>query len=88
MKTIKTIIIALVFSTLLFGCEKEYDLTTTHNISCKERLDAHIKLWDSLCGHCGCPSPEEYNVTDVYHIDTQEGLNEFARVITPLTTIP
>jgi len=31
-------------------------------------------------GHCGCPSPEEYRVTNVYHIDTQEGLNEFARV--------
>lgn len=32
-------------------------------------------------GHCGCPSPEEYNVTDCYHIDTQEGLNEFVRVL-------
>ena len=35
-------------------------------------------------GHCGCPSPKEYNVTDCYHIDTQEGLNEFARVINSL----
>ena len=32
-------------------------------------------------GHCGCPSPVEYDVRDCYHIDSQEGLNEFARVI-------
>jgi len=35
-------------------------------------------------GHCACPSPTEYNVTHCYHIDTQEGLNEFARVISKL----
>lgn len=39
-------------------------------------------------GHCGCPSPDEYGgrsgfVTS-YHIDTQEGLNEFARVLNNL----
>lgn len=36
-------------------------------------------------GHCGCPSPVEYGGTSgfitSYHIDTQEGLNEFARVL-------
>lgn len=32
-------------------------------------------------GHAGRPSPLDYNVTNCYHIDTQEGLNEFARVL-------
>lgn len=32
-------------------------------------------------GHAGRPSPLDYNVTDCYHIDTQEGLNEFVRVL-------
>lgn len=35
-------------------------------------------------GHCGCPSPKDYNVTYCYHIDSQEGLNEFARVLKDL----
>ena len=35
-------------------------------------------------GHCGCPSPKDYDVTDCYHIDSQEGLNEFARVLNAL----
>ena len=39
-------------------------------------------------GHCGCPSPDEYGgrsgfVTS-YHIDSQEGLNEFVRVVNAL----
>ena len=39
-------------------------------------------------GHCGCLSPEDYNVTYLYHIDTQEGLNEFARVLSSLNVSP
>jgi len=39
-------------------------------------------------GHCGCPSPDEYckgqSSVTLYHIDTQEGLNEFVRVIKKL----
>jgi len=35
-------------------------------------------------GHCGCPSPEEYDMTYCYHIDSQEGLNEFVRVLNTL----
>lgn len=37
-----------------------------------------------VCGHCGCPSPEEFNYSGYvseYHIDTQEGLNEFVKFI-------
>ena len=32
-------------------------------------------------GHAGCPSPNYFDMRYCYHIDTQEGLNEFARVI-------
>jgi len=35
-------------------------------------------------GHCGCPSPLEYNqgfAIGYYHIDTQEGLNAFAKLL-------
>lgn len=35
-------------------------------------------------GHCGCPSPLEYMegfAVDLYHIDTQEGLNAFAKLL-------
>jgi len=38
-------------------------------------------------GHCGCPSPDKYDVTYIYHIDTQEGLNEFARVLNNMKQI-
>lgn len=35
-------------------------------------------------GHCGCPSPKEWNKnfgTGMYHVDTQEGLNALAAMI-------
>ena len=36
-------------------------------------------------GHCGCPDPEEWwgkeGIPYNYHIDTQEGLNAFAKAI-------
>ncbi len=35
-------------------------------------------------GHCGCPSPKEWNGnfgTGMYHVDTQEGLNALAATI-------
>ena len=35
-------------------------------------------------GHCGCPSPKEWNknfATGMYHVDTQEGLNALAAMI-------
>lgn len=36
-------------------------------------------------GHAGCPTPEKWamgdRTIDCYHIDTQEGLNEFVRVV-------
>lgn len=36
-------------------------------------------------GHAGCPEPKEWDMGDglikSYHIDSQEGLNEFVRVI-------
>lgn len=35
-------------------------------------------------GHAGCPSPDKYDVTYIYHIDSQEGLNGFARVLNSL----
>jgi hypothetical protein len=38
-----------------------------------------------VVGHCGCPSPEKWvndrGTISSYHIDTQEGLNEFVRVV-------
>lgn len=41
-------------------------------------------------GHCGCPSPSEWNGsfgTGSYHVDTQEGLNALAEVIRTLTRL-
>ncbi len=35
-------------------------------------------------GHCGCPSPLEYNhgfAVGMYHIDSQNGLNAFAELL-------
>lgn len=35
-------------------------------------------------GHCGCPSPLEYChgfAVGIYHIDTQEGLNAFVKLL-------
>ena len=35
-------------------------------------------------GHCGCPSPKEWNknfAPGMYHVDTQEGLNALAAMI-------
>jgi hypothetical protein len=35
-------------------------------------------------GHCGCPSPKEWNknfATGMYHVDSQEGLNALASMI-------
>ncbi len=45
------------------------------------------KEWGTQCrveGHCGCPSPLEYNrgfAVGCYHIDTQEGLNAFVTLL-------
>ena len=44
-------------------------------------------IWGKACrveGHCGCPSPAEYRkgfAIGLYHIDTQEGLNAFAKLL-------
>ena len=38
-------------------------------------------------GHCGCPSPQEWCggfSVNHYHIDTQEGLNAFAKMLTTI----
>ena len=52
-------------------------------------IDAELfhKTWGTQVrveGHCGCPSPLEYNkgfAVSSYHIDTQEGLNAFAEML-------
>lgn len=42
-------------------------------------------------GHCGCPSPDKYGQDNgyvkSYHIDSQEGLNEFVRVLNDIEYI-
>jgi len=45
------------------------------------------KEWGTQCrvdGHCGCPSPLEWNegfATDHYHIDTQESMTAFVKLL-------
>ena len=45
------------------------------------------KEWGTQCrvaGHCGCPSPLEWEegfAVGNYHIDTQEGLNAFVKLL-------
>lgn len=52
-----------------------------------DRAEELHKDYGTQCrvqGHCGCPSPLEYHhgfAVDLYHIDTQEGLNAFAELL-------
>lgn len=55
-----------------------------------EHFDEHreISIYGNVIrvgGHCGCPHPKDFGERDgsvnCYHIDSQEGLNEFVRRI-------
>lgn len=52
-----------------------------------ERAEEFHKDWGTQVrveGHCGCPSPLEYGhgfAVGSYHIDTQEGLNAFVKLL-------
>jgi len=70
------------------GCEIPLDIALImHNKKYPDEMFDHEQEMGTygnsirVGGHCGCPSPDEYNLTYLYHIDTQEGLNEFARVL-------
>ena len=49
----------------------------------KEAMELHNEFGKvvRVNGNCGCPPPSEAFATDSYHIDTQEGLNAFAKLI-------
>lgn len=52
-----------------------------------DAAEAFHRKWGTQArvdGHCGCPSPLEWNrgfAVGLYHIDTQEGLNAFAALL-------
>lgn len=52
-----------------------------------DKAEEFHKAWGQQVrveGHCGCPSPLEWNrgfAVGSYHIDTQEGLNAFAELL-------
>lgn len=55
-----------------------------------EIAEVFHQTWGSqvrVNGHCGCPSPLEQNegfAIDSYHIDTQEGLNAFVKLLSAI----
>lgn len=52
-----------------------------------DKAEEFHKTWGGyvrVAGHCGCPSPLEYYkgfAVGLYHIDSQEGLNAFAKLL-------
>ncbi|RJQ26726.1 hypothetical protein C4577_02960 [Candidatus Parcubacteria bacterium] len=70
----------------LFERAWRYWVATGPGIPPDKAEDFH-KKWGKevrVEGHCGCPSPLEWNsgfAIGMYHIDTQEGLNAFARLL-------
>jgi len=55
-------------------------------ISVQDATDLHNKHGQEVRvdGHCGCPSPKEWNgnfATGMYHVDSQEGLNALSAMI-------
>lgn len=57
-----------------------------------EKAEAFHAEWGTQVrveGHCGCPSPLEYChgfAVSSYHIDTQEGLNAFVKLLEKIDT--
>ncbi len=55
-----------------------------------DKAEEFHKDWGTQCrveGHCGCPSPLEWRhgfAIGSYHIDTQEGLNAFVKLLKPI----
>lgn len=62
-------------------------LPSRSNLTMEQAMELHAKHGKVVRadGHCGAPSPEEAWGADgipyLYHIDTQEGLNAFAKAI-------
>ena len=55
-------------------------------LSVEDASELHAEYGDEVRvdGHCGCPSPKEWNGnfgTGLYHVDTQRGLNALATMI-------
>jgi len=53
-------LLILILVILIFGCEKSEHNESINSKHCKEVLDAHIKLWDSLYAKGGV-SDANYN---------------------------
>lgn len=57
-----------------------------------DKAEAFHQTWGTQVrveGHCGCPSPLEYNkgfAVGTYHVDTQEGLNAFVELLAAIDT--
>ncbi len=57
-----------------------------------DKAEEFHQIWGKqvrVDGHCGCPSPTEWYMGftgNLYHIDKQEGLNAFARLLESIYT--